>query len=981
MKKLINNKHFVKITITLYSQQTKSIMTSKITHVLLFSLFALLNFTANAFNVTFRVDMSQQSGYTTPQVSGNFISWAQPFLSLTDANGDQIWEGTANIAAGSFEYKFTADNWGMQETLLAGSTCTTTNFGFTNRTLVVSGDVVLPVVCWGACVDCAFAPSYYDVTFQVDMNEMMSNIDSVFTTPEVNGTFNGWCGNCNAMTDANGDGIWSTTITLMEGDYDYKFSHDAWGGQEPLSPGSLCTMTSSGYTNRVLSLTQDVVLPPVCYGSCAACGVSTGPFDVIFSVDMSNVDSAFTTPEVNGTFNGWCGNCAAMSDPEGDNVWTITIPLETGIYDFKYSYDNWAGQEALTSGSSCTTTTGNNINRTINVSGPMDMGIVCWERCEACNAQPPLLQMDLPVTFDDTLVEYGFIGFDGAENSQIVIDPTDATNHVARVVKSAAAGASAGTTITAPAELGFAMAIPFTSAETFMNVRVWSPTAGTPVRLKVEDHTNPTHSVETQATTTMAGAWEVLTFDFSNESAGTAALNLTYTFDKATIFFNFGTPGAVAGEQTYYFDDVQFGQGEVVVVPQHNITFQVDMQNVTGFTTVEVNGTFNNWCGNCFPLSDVDGDGIWTGSAMLDEGTHEYKFTYNSFAGQENLLSSLPCTVTNFGFTNRSLNVSSDTTLSVVCWESCGDCSSAPTSFDVTFQVDMNGVIGFANPEVNGTFNGWCGNCFQMSDVNADGIWEATTTLQEGDYQFKYSYDNWGGQEQLTAGDPCTVTDGQYVNRVLSLHNDTVMAPVCWALCGACQVQQPVNVTFNVDLGTLSATSVEVAGTFNGFCVACAPMMNTSGSMYSITLPIMPGVYEYFYTINGGETAEVLAADVCTIEMNGSVTREIVVSEDVNIAMVCWESCQLCPMSVNNNLVGEMQLYPNPANSSVRLVMQNSLQAQYSIIDATGRVVMSGNTMGRMQIDFPTQQLSEGVYQVRVADGTRVLATNLLIQH
>jgi hypothetical protein len=194
-------------------------------------------------------------------------------------------------------------------------------------------------------------------------------------------------------------------------------------------------------------------------------------------------------------------------------------------------------------------------------------------------------------------------------------------------------------------------------------------------------------------------------------------------------------------------------------------------------------------------------------------------------------------------------------------------------------------------------------------------------------------------------------------------------------------VQQPVNVTFNVDLGTLSATSVEVAGTFNGFCVACAPMMNTSGSMYSITLPIMPGVYEYFYTINGGETAEVLAADVCTIEMNGSVTREIVVSEDVNIAMVCWESCQLCPMSVNNNLVGEMQLYPNPANSSVRLVMQNSLQAQYSIIDATGRVVMSGNTMGRMQIDFPTQQLSEGVYQVRVADGTRVLATNLLIQH
>ena len=33
--------------------------------------------------------------------------------------------------------------------------------------------------------------------------------------------------------------------------------------------------------------------------------------NVTFQVDMSSVDPVtFTTPEVNGTFNGWCGNCA-----------------------------------------------------------------------------------------------------------------------------------------------------------------------------------------------------------------------------------------------------------------------------------------------------------------------------------------------------------------------------------------------------------------------------------------------------------------------------------------------------------------------------------------------------------------------------------------------------------------------------------------------------------------------------------------------
>ena len=42
-----------------------------------------------------------------------------------------------------------------------------------------------------------------------------------------------------------------------------------------------------------------------------------------------------------------------------------------------------------------------------------------------------------------------------------------------------------------------------------------------------------------------------------------------------------------------------------------NVTFQVDMNQVTaGFTTPEVNGTWNNWCGNCNPMTDADGDGI-----------------------------------------------------------------------------------------------------------------------------------------------------------------------------------------------------------------------------------------------------------------------------------------------------------------------------------------------------------------------------------
>ena len=91
-----------------------------------------------------------------------------------------------------------------------------------------------------------------------------------------------------------------------------------------------------------------------------------------------------------------------------------------------------------------------------------------------------------------------------------------------------------------------------------MSVRVWSPDANIPIRLKVEDALDPTISVETEATITVANTWQTLTFDFSNPSTGTTPLDLANTYTKATIFFNFGSDGATAGEKTYYWDDVQF---------------------------------------------------------------------------------------------------------------------------------------------------------------------------------------------------------------------------------------------------------------------------------------------------------------------------------------------------------------------------------------------------------------------------------------
>ena len=169
-------------------------------------------------------------------------------------------------------------------------------------------------------------------------------------------------------------------------------------------------------------------------------------------------------------------------------------------------------------------------------------------------------QLDLPVTFDEPDVNYTTTDFDGTF-SELVDDPEDAANRVVRYVKTPQAGASSGTTIGTPA--GFATDVPLTLDDSKMTVRTWSPAANTPVRLKLEDSNDPTHTVETEVRTTVAGQWETLEFDFTQEAPGTATLAFGlangWTYNMASIFFNFGTDGQTAGETVYYFDDVRFG--------------------------------------------------------------------------------------------------------------------------------------------------------------------------------------------------------------------------------------------------------------------------------------------------------------------------------------------------------------------------------------------------------------------------------------
>ena len=125
-------------------------------------------------------------------------------------------------------------------------------------------------------------------------------------------------------------------------------------------------------------------------------GIQTEPVDaqVTFSVDMSN--TALVNGSVYITGNGldsWCGTCIAMSDEDGDGVFTKTMSLPSGAVEYKFLNGGWDGAESFDPAihGACTLTTGEFTNRLVTVPegvASLAVPVVCFNSCEPCSGQP-----------------------------------------------------------------------------------------------------------------------------------------------------------------------------------------------------------------------------------------------------------------------------------------------------------------------------------------------------------------------------------------------------------------------------------------------------------------------------------------------------------------------------------------------------------------------------------------------------------------
>jgi hypothetical protein len=151
-----------------------------------------------------------------------------------------------------------------------------------------------------------------NITFRVNMSNYTGSLaNGVF----VNGSFNGWCGTCNPLTNA-GNGVWQATLPIPVGNIDYKFTVNGWADQEFFAGGEPCTITiidgANTYINRSYAVTGDATLPAVCFESCDAC-TSPPPAQLIGTWKLKADAGSLAVGPGQGLGNWWTNDLAAVT--------------------------------------------------------------------------------------------------------------------------------------------------------------------------------------------------------------------------------------------------------------------------------------------------------------------------------------------------------------------------------------------------------------------------------------------------------------------------------------------------------------------------------------------------------------------------------------------------------------------------------------------------------------------------------------------
>lgn len=862
-------------------------------------------------DVTFHVNMENE----TLSAEGLFLAGGALFgfpgdFPMTDADGDNVYSITVSVPDGyTGDYTFVngPDWWAKED--ISGQDCAVPPYS-DRRLTDITEDTVINT-CFGFCTtdgSCGTPEPTAMVTFQVNMASYAGTYGAV----NLNGSFNGWCGSCNPMEDADGDGIYDLTIALPLDTLEYKFTVDGWNDQENFEEGESCTTTIDGYTNRSLIVTEDVTLDAVCWNSCSVeCeGASSNEYSVTFRVDMNEQTTNPIGVFVAGNFQGWTAGATAMSDDDGDDIWEYTAMLAEGqAVEYKFiNGPNWGLDEAIPV--ACAV----NNNRAFTV-GAEDavLDAVCFGACLPCGSSLPTEEVTFTVLTDNIEVAADGMHIAGALNGwsgEPMNDNGDGSWSITLSLEAATyeykfqngldgwEELECGGNRSVVVELGAPVSVQGCFAQCSDVCSVDPDPADVTFQVDASQIEVSADGMFLMGSFTEP-AWQfgaIAMNDDDGDGIWTATANIS---GAATFAYKFNN-GAPVVEDVAVYDGEESGdfaaQGcgvdngvggfnrthersgmaETLDVVCFNscsacgagVTFNVDVTCAPAFDNLFVTGPWCGWCANddYNTMTDPDGDGIYSVTISDLTGTVEYKYAINEFADQENLVNDMvdgaSCApITDFnGYANRTVEAGSSTNdYYGTCDGTCND-EVAAVGGTVLFQVDMSEYAGsYSQVNLNGSFNGWCGSCAVMTDDNADGIYELAVELAADTIEYKFTVDGWSAQEEFAEGTACTSTIDGYTNRSYIVTGDATLDVVCWNSCAACDGSgnggggdDMVSLTFNVNTSNIEVgpNGIYLGGGVFGDAQAHAMSDDDNDGVWTVTLDVASGLSGNYIFLN-----------------------------------------------------------------------------------------------------------------------------------
>jgi hypothetical protein len=436
----------------------------------------------------------------------------------------------------------------------------------------------------------------------------------------------------------------------------------------------------------------------------------------------------------NADYQNWTPNAASglMTDDDMDLVYTATLMLQPGRYEFKFVNGNdWPFSENVPS--TCTVEVNGNSNRQMMVGTEATSYSVCYGECADCGQNAIRMRVDMSTVDLDA---------DG-----IFAEPGEDIS-----------------------PLGVHVNGSFVNWTTFVPLQDW-------------DGNN------IWETTIVTATADPIQYKFINGN----------DWNTPELIENVGAPCGDGQNRLLSITDVNtvlpvfcWNSCDACTQPVA-ITFSVDMNASCLDTSPGVNlmGTATDWS-NGSPMSDDDGDGIWTITLNLSAGAYEYKFRVGA-GGWE-------------GIGNRQLTVVADTpeVLPSVCYNSAEPCGAVVAPGDVTFEV-RPGALQLAAGQVMwvmGDFTqpNWQDGALQMTDTDGDGTWSVTVPqVCISSLFYKFRAGTPGGADfteetaDFTEIGGCGVNNGTFTDNRQLVRADGNPVTVCWTF-DTCEACAPVSV-------------------------------------------------------------------------------------------------------------------------------------------------------------------------------------------